>query len=59
MTFTVTLSAGVQGGLTVNYGTADDSALQPADYTASNGTLTFAEAHKSSEPAITVSALWA
>ncbi len=39
--FTVTLSEAPTFGATVNYATADDSAVQPADYTAASGTLTF------------------
>jgi len=40
--FTVQLSNDVAGGLTVDYSTADGSATAPDDYTATNGTLTFA-----------------
>ncbi|MEZ4709295.1 MAG: Calx-beta domain-containing protein, partial [Caldilineaceae bacterium] len=40
--FTVRLSNDVAGGLTVDYSTADGSATAPDDYTATNGTLTFA-----------------
>ncbi|MFP2997995.1 Calx-beta domain-containing protein, partial [Spongiivirga sp. MCCC 1A20706] len=40
-TFTVTLTGDVQGGFTVDYATADNSAIQPGDYTTSTGTLTF------------------
>ncbi|MFP2996300.1 Calx-beta domain-containing protein [Spongiivirga sp. MCCC 1A20706] len=40
-TFTVTLTGDVQGGFTVDYATADNSAIQPGDYTTSSGTLTF------------------
>jgi hypothetical protein len=43
MTFTVTLSNPVQGGFTVDYKTADGTALvADGDYTATTGTLTFA-----------------
>ncbi len=39
MTFTVKLSAAVQGGLKVDYGTADITATGGSDYTVANGTL--------------------
>jgi N,N-dimethylformamidase beta subunit-like, C-terminal/Domain of unknown function (DUF4082)/Calx-beta domain/Bacterial Ig domain len=42
MTFTVTLSATSGKTVTVNFATADGSALAPADYAAKAGTLTFA-----------------
>ena len=41
-TFTVTLSAASSQQVTVNFATADNTAIQPADYTSSTGTLTFA-----------------
>lgn len=41
-TFTVTLSAAVQGGFTVAYTTNDGSATAPSDYVDNDGTLTFA-----------------
>ena len=41
-TFRVTLSAASGQTVTVNWATADDMAVQPADYTASSGLLTFA-----------------
>jgi large repetitive protein len=41
-TFTVTLSAASGQTVTVNWATADDMAVQPDDYTASSGLLTFA-----------------
>ncbi|KRA45202.1 putative Ig domain-containing protein [Pseudoxanthomonas sp. Root630] len=40
--FTVTLSAASGQAVTVNYATADGTAIAPADYTASSGTLSFA-----------------
>ncbi len=40
-TFTVTLSATSGQAVTVNYATANGTAIQPDDYTSSNGTLTF------------------
>lgn len=40
-TFTVTLSAVSGQTVTVDYATADDTALADQDYTATNGTLTF------------------
>jgi large repetitive protein len=41
-TFTVTLSAATSSTVRVNYATADFTAFQPGDYTATSGTLTFA-----------------
>ncbi|HUQ11997.1 MAG TPA: Calx-beta domain-containing protein [Steroidobacteraceae bacterium] len=41
-TFTVTLSAAAAGAVTVNYATADGTALAGSDYTAASGTLSFA-----------------
>ncbi|MDT8417938.1 MAG: Ig-like domain-containing protein, partial [Lutibacter sp.] len=40
--FTVTLTGNVQGGFTLDYATANNSAIAPGDYTSSSGTLTFA-----------------
>ncbi|MGM9477963.1 Calx-beta domain-containing protein, partial [Pedobacter sp. GSP4] len=40
-TFTVTLTGNVQNAFTVNYATANNTAVQPGDYTATSGTLTF------------------
>jgi hypothetical protein len=40
-TFTVTLSSASAGTVTVDYATADGTALAGSDYTASSGTLTF------------------
>ncbi|PYR91065.1 MAG: hypothetical protein DMF84_18525 [Acidobacteria bacterium] len=42
MTFTVTLSPQSGKSVTVNFATADGSALAPPDYTAQSGTLTYA-----------------
>ena len=40
-TFTVTLTGDVQGGVSVDYATADNTALAGSDYTAATGTLNF------------------
>ena len=40
-TFTVSLSAASGQTVTVNYATADGTAVPPGDYTARSGTLTF------------------
>ena len=40
-TFTVSLSAASGQTVTVNYATADGTAVAPGDYTAGSGTLTF------------------
>lgn len=40
-TFTVTLTGNIQDALSVNYATANNTALQPSDYTSTSGTLTF------------------
>ena len=39
--FTVSLSAASGQTVTVDYATADQTALSPGDYTATSGTLTF------------------
>jgi hypothetical protein len=41
-TFTVTLSSASGATVTVNFATADGTAVQPGDYTGTTGTLTFA-----------------
>ncbi len=41
-TFTVTLSAASGQSVTVNYATANSTAVAPGDYTSTSGTLTFA-----------------
>ena len=38
---TVTVDNAVDGGFTVDFATADDTAVQPGDYTATTGTLNF------------------
>jgi hypothetical protein len=45
--FTVTKSGSAVGSLTVNYATADGTAVAPGDYAASSGTLTFTSAQTS------------
>jgi hypothetical protein len=42
ITFTVSLSAAYDQAVTVNYATADDTAVAGVDYVAASGTLTFA-----------------
>ncbi|HEX8335291.1 MAG TPA: Calx-beta domain-containing protein, partial [Pyrinomonadaceae bacterium] len=46
-TITVTRAGGTNGGVTVNYATSDATAVAGSDYTATNGTLTFAEGDNS------------
>jgi gliding motility-associated-like protein len=41
-TFIVTLSGAVQGGFTLDYSSTNGTAVEPNDYTAVSGTLTFA-----------------
>src|SRR3954447_25123783 len=42
-TFTVTRAGGVKGSMSVNYATANGTAQAGSDYTATSGTLTFAD----------------
>lgn len=46
-TFTVSRTAGSEGVVSVNYATSDDTAQAGSDYTATSGTLTFAEGETS------------
>ena len=48
-TFTVTLTGTVQNNFTINYATADNTAVQPSDYTTKSGTLTFGGANSNSQ----------
>ncbi|NER18461.1 Calx-beta domain-containing protein, partial [Spongiivirga citrea] len=41
-TLTVSLTGDVQGGFSIDYLTANNTAIQPGDYTTASGTLTFA-----------------
>jgi hypothetical protein len=43
VTFTITRTGSLSGALTVNWTTADDSAIAGTDYTAASGTVTFAD----------------
>jgi hypothetical protein len=43
VTFTLTRTGSLSGSLTVNYTTADDTAVAGTDYVATSGTLTFAD----------------
>ncbi|MFO1084224.1 MAG: Calx-beta domain-containing protein [Reyranellaceae bacterium] len=54
ITFTVKLSQAASGPVTVNYATADGTALAGSDYTARTGTLTFAVGETSKTIQITV-----
>jgi hypothetical protein len=53
-TFTVTLSPASTGPVTVNYATANGTALAGSDYTAANGTLTFAPGQTSQTVTVNV-----
>jgi chorismate-pyruvate lyase len=53
-TFTVTLSPASTGTVTVNYATANGSAVAASDYTAANGTLTFAPGQTSKTVTVSV-----
>jgi large repetitive protein len=53
-TFTATLSAASGQTVTVTWATADDMAIQPADYTASSGLLTFVPGDTSETFGVTV-----
>ena len=53
----VSLSAGAPvGGVTVNYATQDDTATAPAYYTATSGTLTFAEGETTKNVTVSITA---
>ncbi|HUO08217.1 MAG TPA: choice-of-anchor R domain-containing protein [Phycisphaerae bacterium] len=54
MTFTVTLSSAATSSVMVNYATADGTAVAGTDYTAANGTLTFAPGETSKTVDVTV-----
>jgi hypothetical protein len=43
MTFTITRTGSVSGSLTVNWATADDTAIAGTDYVAASGAVTFAD----------------
>jgi streptogramin lyase len=43
VTFTISRTGGLTGALTVNWATADDTAVAGADYVAASGTVTFAD----------------
>ncbi|MCM2258315.1 MAG: S8 family serine peptidase, partial [Vicinamibacteria bacterium] len=53
-TFTVTLSRAMSNPVTVQYATADDSAVAGVDYVAASGTLTFAPGETSRTFGVTV-----
>jgi hypothetical protein len=53
-TITVTRTGGAAGGITVDYATADGSALAGTNYDAANGTLTFADGEASKTFTVTI-----
>lgn len=53
-TFTVSLSASSSQQVTVNFATANDTAIQPGDYTSNSGTLTFASGETTKSVTVTV-----
>jgi hypothetical protein len=54
MTFTVTLSKAGTSSITVQYATANDTAVAPGDYTAKSGTLTFSVGQVSKPITVTI-----
>jgi len=54
MTFTVKLSQAASGPVTVNYATANGTAIAGSDYTAASGTLTFAAGETSKTIAVAI-----
>ena len=52
--FTVSLSAAASDTVTVEYATADQTALSPGDYTATSGTLTFSPGQTSQTVTVAV-----
>ena len=54
MTFTVTRANAAAGAFTVNYETADGTALAGSDYTATSGTLSFADNQTSATVTVTL-----
>jgi chitinase len=54
MTFTVTLSKAGTSSITVQYATANDTAVAPGDYTAKSGTLTFSAGQVSKPITVTI-----
>jgi large repetitive protein len=56
-TFTVTLSAASGQAVTVDFATANNTALAPGDYTAASGTLTFAAGETTKTITVSVAAI--